>query len=302
MRIASSAADRRRFLRLPRLVNVVVRDSHGTFDAVTLDMSPGGAYVTVPARRIPPVGTTVELRPANAQVTLRGVVLRAAPLGGPLVAIPGFAVGFESISTHLGAQVLAGFLADLGAADPRPDMFDATASAPTYLPGTLARVEPGVPRSRAEAAARPTEGAIERAPSVLEALTLRQTVGWSGFDRRRDPRIATRLEARWYTDKIPSTGQVLSLSESGLFLATGHRPPGIGARLTLYVPLPEAPAGVSVQLRAVVTRHWVLDSDCAPGFGAAIRHVEERGRLGIFRLWLRRQRVRQEPSPSYSSR
>src|SRR5262249_28294303 len=81
---------------------------------------------------------------------------------------------------------------------------------------------------------------------------------------RADPRVAIDVPISFWRDGEPSTGRLLNLSRSGLFVATEHPQP-VGARLEISFSLPHDFSGKRISAEAMVVR---VNAGHPKGFGA----------------------------------
>ena len=281
--------DRRRSPRLRRLVSVSVRYADREFEGVTLNVSPSGFYVTAPSRTLPPAGALIELRPAGAAVVIAGRVRRVLQPGSLLGDSSGFSVELEGFKAPSKTGLIT-FLRELGADDAAIDSITETSEGAAFRPPlTPGAVENVVRTERLESGrALPDTAGRVRSPS------------WDGKERRQIERLPTHIDVRWHMNDLPHSGRVLNVSRGSVFLQTEHALPAIGMRIRIDLPLPDAPGGAEVHLSGTITRHWAPENEALPGVGVSITNVDERRRLGVFNLWLKRLSLRQRSEAAAS--
>lgn len=316
----NTVGDRRKHQRLPRLIRLRVGVQGEWSDGVTVDVSASGAYVaaSVPGtpgpkfsggpdasrqRGLPSPGAEVVLRPGgHLGIIVTGVVGRVvAPGTGN--AVPGYSVIFDKVRSTVGDEALERFLAELGvSADRAQQLTQAEDAALPTPPTRLLAVPPGgfPGRPTVQEILTPDESGggpfVEASRMLLQELAQAERRLWSGVERRRVERMTTRADVSWQVEAVDverlSGARLRSISRSGAFLETAAGLPPLRSRVSVVLPIPGAPAGVTVRLVGRVIRHWDPDVDGVPGFAIAITQVDEGQHLGLFRIQLRRYAAR----------
>jgi CheY-like chemotaxis protein len=94
---------------------------------------------------------------------------------------------------------------------------------------------------------------------------------------RADPRVTIDVPISFWRDGEPSTGRLLNLSRSGLFVGTEQHQP-VGARLEISFSLPHDFSGKRISAEAMVVR---VNAGPPKGFGARFFQISSGARLFI---------------------
>jgi CheY-like chemotaxis protein len=135
------------------------------------------------------------------------------------------------------------------------------------------------------------------------ALLLAQPRLVTHLQRRRFPRFATSLPARWMlTDAQEATEtvtQVLDVSRGGLRITTSQAP-SPGTRLTLTAPTSEPPGEIGIHAQAVWTQRVAGEE---PRYQVGLRFVDVSGRAAAgLDQWLDELERQNAPAPRHTPR
>lgn len=279
-----AASDRRLLPRVQRLLRFDLEHSFGCTSAVTSDISPTGAFIVGAGLCFGAPGAAVRVVPQGYDVALTAVVRRTQQADASFVRLPGVAIEFRIIRAESDAA-LRRFIHDVGGC------LDA-------LPGTTRSGNTLFLGDRPRRVGGPIGVIFQRAAtasgSLPEVLRRSRRYAWRGSERRVAPRYEQTQNLTFHSGNLPHLGRLLNLSRSGIYVSTPHAVPPAGTLIELDLAVPDAPSGVTVRLRSRVIREHDPFTEGLPGFGAVIVGVDERARVGAFRLLLRRLAVMAE--------
>ncbi len=290
-----SLQDRRRARRVKRLISLSFEHAEKRVTCVSTDLSLSGAFVNTPPNLHIPTGTrlVIEYRDGHGNpIRIGATVTRMITRASRVSHLPGMAVEFSEIVSVLGREPLDNFLRMLDwpgqGMDGRftRDHYVGTATWHTPQAQGGLKLIPRTARQIFEA--RLSNGhALPENPQTIETLLKKLA---SDVERRRKCRYPLRIDVTYYPyeQHIPHLGTVMNISERGLFVQTSHELPQLGERVTLNFPVSNEPDVHTVKIRGKVRRHWEPDAESLPGFGIHFEVMDERGRTGIFRMFLRR--------------
>lgn len=112
---------------------------------------------------------------------------------------------------------------------------------------------------------------------IDEARFLAELKKFLPIQERADPRVAIDVPISFWRDGEPSTGRLLNLSRSGLFVGTEHAQP-VGARIEISFSLPHDFSGKRISAEAMVVR---VNTGEPKGFGARFFQISSGARLFI---------------------
>lgn len=269
---------------MQRLLRLDLEHGSGAASAVTSDVSPYGAFIVGASICFGAPGAAVRVVPQGYDIVVTAVVRRTQQADASFVRLPGVALEFRIIRAGSDAA-LQRFIRDLGGSlDALPGT---TRSGDTlFLDGRPLRMSGPI-----GIAAPNPDYKSEALPEVLRRS--RRHV-WRGAERRVAPRYELTQDLTFHCGSLPHLGRLLNLSRTGFFVGTPHTVPPAGTLLELDLAVPNAPSGVTLRLRGRVIRQHDPFTEGLPGFGAVITGVDERARVGAFRLLLRRLAVLHE--------
>ncbi len=269
---------------MQRLLRLDLEYASGGASAVTSDVSPHGAFIVGAGISFGPPGAAVRVAPQGYDVVITAIVRRTQQADASFVRLPGVALEFHIIRAASDVA-LRRFISDVGGS------LDA-------LPGTTQSGDTLFLDGRPLRLSGPM-GAIganhpHRSEALPEVLRRSRRHVWRGAERRVAPRYEISQDLTFQCANLPHLGRLLNLSRTGFFVGTPHTVPPAGTLLELEVAVPNAPTGVTLRLRGRVIRQNDPFTEGLPGFGAIITGVDERSRVGAFRLLLRRLAVLHE--------
>lgn len=295
---STSFEDRRRAPRFQRLVKLSFEHSDRALTCVSTDVSLYGAFLTTPSGLHVAPGTrlTVEYRSKDESATVVQIisqVTRMITRPSRVNRLPGMAVEFLEFVSILGRDPLELFLDGVLGWPPGEDdeggfSTDEGTGAVSFRPPQEQRLRAVPPSAKHVFEDRLSASrTLPDDPKAAEEM-LKKIV--TDVERRRKRRYALRTDIKYYVgDSIPHLGTVLNISERGLFIQTSHDIPGVGQKVCLRFPVTEDPDDIHyVKIEGIVRRRWDPATESLPGFGIRFETVDEQGKTGVFRLFLRR--------------
>jgi hypothetical protein len=273
---------------------------------MTTDVSLTGAFVSTPPGTRFPRGILVNVSftpksPEFPTITATAKVVRSVQHVSGAGALPGIALEFGEFRTEGDIGTFTAFLRNTlgGTASQTSEShilrspegtlsFQAKSTPDTFSCITSASE---VHRDRV----KPERTLPEEA--ALHEERLRRQMG--DIERRRGRRYALHVPVRFYLgDGIPHHGVVLSISQWGLFLQTDHTLPNVGTEIQVQFPLGETYQFANIRLQGMIRRHWSPGDENMPGFAIRYSRVDEQGKTGLFRMYLRRLENKGRPTKS----